>query len=124
MTRFYEIKNCKQRPDEPARRWFSTSRQDLIVWFGDESEVVAFRFAYERNFETYSLTWEAGKGIRHDQVDLGRDVGRPAAPLLTPTGVSPAPNLIEQFTLQSSDLDPAIRDFVIAKLTELTSESA
>jgi len=59
MTRFYEIRNCKQRPDEPDRKWYSTSRQDLIVWFGDDQAVVAFRFAYDVFGKacSYSLTW-------------------------------------------------------------------
>jgi len=57
-------------------------------------------------------------------VDLGREAGQPVSPLLTPTRDAPKIDLVEQFTRQSSDLDPAVRDFVIGKLKDLTSRSA
>jgi hypothetical protein len=115
MTSFYEIKNCRQRPDEPRRRWFSTRRQDLIVWFGDAERIVGFRYAYDATDGAFAVTWTTENGCRHDRLDAGHQPGRPMAPLLQPTRQTPGRDVLLDFRRSCGRLESTLADFVAKK---------
>lgn len=116
MTTFYELKNCSQRTDEPRRRWFCTSRQDLIVWFGDGDSIVGFRYAYDREEDVYSLTWTTDNGCQYHRVDTGDWQGHPRTPLLMQTNREPEFDLVRRFAGASTMMDASVADFVMERI--------
>ncbi len=116
MNSFYEIKNCRQRPDEPRRRWFSTAHQDLIVWFGDAERIVGFRYAYDVTDGAFAVTWTTEDGCRYDRLDNGNRPGRAMSPMLQPTRQTPAADVLRDFRRSCERLEPRMADFVARKL--------
>lgn len=116
MTTFFEIKNCRQRPDEPRRRWFSTQRQDLIVWFGDDERIVGFRYAYTATDGAFAVSWDVAEGCRHDRLDTGERPARSMTPMLQPTRRIPGHDVLLDFRRSSQRLEPQLANFVAAKL--------
>lgn len=119
-TRFYELKHSRQRADEPRRKWFTTTRQDLLVWFDDNEAITAFRLTYEWDGKLFSLHWDAETAFVHSNIDTGdRGGGWSKSSLLTRTKLPPKADLADQFRVQANDIDPRVRDFVAAKLSSL-----
>ena len=112
MTTFYELKNCSQRPDEPRRRWFTTNRQDLIVWLGESGTIVGFRYAYDREDDVYSLSWSTENGCQYSRVDTGDQPGHPRTPMLMQTRRKPEFDLEHRFARASMNMDPQVARFV------------
>ena len=125
-----EIRNPRQIPDEPRRRWFHSQDMDLIVWF-DESEStessppIAFQLCYDKALAEKALSWKPEHGFTHMSVDDGETgAGKyKEAPLLFPDGLVDSAALQRRFAIAGQALPDPIRSFVTAKLA-LTKEGA
>ena len=114
-----EIKNIRQHPGEPRRRWFFDPEIDLTVWFDPDGGIIGFQLTYGRPLDPHALTWWQAHGYFHHRVDDGENPGtlaRKGTPILLPDGKIDAPWLGELFGRQSIDIDPAIVAFVQEKI--------
>lgn len=66
-----ELRDTRQVPGEPRRRWFSSPDLDLIVWLDDDEQLVGFQLCYDKTRGERALTWRLGRGYDHMGVDDG-----------------------------------------------------
>jgi hypothetical protein len=115
-----EVRNTRQVPDEPPRRFFFSHEQDLWVWFGDDGEPVAFQLAYGKYRNEHAIRWKADRGFLHQKVDDGESAGVlvKQSPILLADGVFDAAGVLERFLELSAEMPREIVDFVAARLRE------
>lgn len=77
-----EIKGARRHDKEARRRWFSSARMDLFVWYGSGDDPVGFQLCYDRGGCEHALTWTAPDEFRLERVDDGET--RPDRPKATP----------------------------------------
>ena len=113
-----EIPDCLQVPDEPARRWFSSTDLDLIVWFSDIKKILGFQFCYTGISGKYALTWSEDEGYHHNRIDEGEGRAGKAkmSPLLLPHGPFDKDKALVQFETQCHTIDPDISKKVLQSL--------
>ena len=70
-----EINNTRQIPGEKYRRWFSSTKSDLIVWYNQIKEPVGFQLCYDKNQHEKQFTWKLGGASDHTAIDTGENVG-------------------------------------------------
>jgi hypothetical protein len=119
LSTLAELADVQQDPRGPRRRWFRSSNEDLIVWYGDDS-IVGFQLCYDRKQTERALTWMKGKGYVHERVDDGEAVGlaHKRAPILIADGVFDNNTILERFLAIADVVPRDIVDFVAAKLKE------
>jgi hypothetical protein len=117
-----EIRNTRQIPGESPRRWFHSSKMDLIVWLHDEvgSEITGFQLCYDKTSGEKALHWKAGSGFSHMDVDDGENTGgkHKATPLLVPDGAFDGSAVHQNFLSAASNLPNDIRRFIEEKLQQ------
>ena len=99
------------------RRWFSDPSWDLIVWFEPGGAIRGFQLCYDRAGDERALTWTRDAGYSHDRIDDGE--GNPTknrSPVLVSDGIFPASEIVKRFARDAAEIDPSIRDFVIARI--------
>ena len=115
-----EIANVRQVEGEPRRRWFSDERLDLVVWEDEAQGIIGFQLCYDKQRDEHALTWIAGFGFSHGQVDAGE--GRPGrykgTPIVVNEGTFNMEELAPNFLNLSEGLDKALRDFIHKKLLD------
>lgn len=94
MNKLYEIRNTKQIPGEPRRRWFSSQDLDLIVWLGEDENIIGFQLSYDKLFDQRALTVFATQFF-HSKVDEGD---------ATPDKFKATPQLVNDDELNGSRL--------------------
>ena len=114
-----EVRNTRQDPDQPPRRFFFSHEQDLWVWFGGAGKVVAFQLSYGKYRNEHAIRWKKDRGFSHEQVDDGESVGPlKQAPILIADGAFDAAGVLERFVELSGEIPQEIVDFVVARLRE------
>ena len=114
-----EIRNTRQEPDEPPRRFFFSHEQDLWVWFGEGGAIVGFQLAYGKYRSEHAIRWKADRGFLHQRVDDGESGALvKASPILLADGVFDATGVLERFLALSAEMPREIVDFVAARLRE------
>lgn len=66
-----ELRNTRQIPGEPPRRWFTSDAMDLIVWLGTAGQARGFQLCYGKPLQERALTWLPERGFVHQGVDDG-----------------------------------------------------
>jgi hypothetical protein len=116
---FREVPNAQQKPDEPSRRWFFASDQDLLVWFGEDGDPLAFQLSYGKYLNEHAIRWKSGQGFIHHRVDDGEESPtRKKSPMLVPNGPFQAPSVLKSFVEQSGEIPREIVEFIAARLKE------
>lgn len=114
----FELRDVRQIEGEHRRRWFMDAYFDLIVWLTADDEVVGFQLCYDKQGDQRALTWKRPAVYAHTGIDDGEN--RPgkykATPILVADGVFDHAAIGERFRLASASIDPAIAEFVHAKL--------
>ena len=114
-----EIKNVRQERLPGRRRWFESDALELVVWLNPREQLTGFQLCYDRGGTERALTWRAIGGFAHDTVDQGNASAlKNCTPILRPDGVIPWQRLIQLFDQCSANLEPELRAFVLAKLSE------
>ena len=116
-----EVDSVKQIPGEPFRRWFSSEKLDLIVWYGpDKTGIIGFQLCYPFNEEEKALVWHKDKGFLHQKVDSGEDklYQYKLTPILLPDGVFDKDGLLSWFEAESREIDQDIGFFVRDKVNQ------
>ncbi len=113
-----EFKQVKQEAGGDRRRWFEDEAMELIVWYRGSDAVEGFQLCYPApDAQERALTWRDGRGFSHARVDAGDT--RPdknLTPVLIPDGAVPWAVLETQFAARSTELEPALREFVLTRL--------
>ncbi len=115
----YEIKNVKQYPGEPVRRWFFDHDMDLTVWFDDQDQVVAFQICYDKPGDPHALTWRRETGCMHHKIDDGErldTLAHKGIPILMLDGIVDIDRMADTFREKSRDLPPEMTEFVLERL--------
>ena len=113
-----EVLCCRKLRDDRLRRWFSSQRIDLFVWY-EESEIFGFQICYDKGRREHALTWRRDLGWSHKAVDAGGSgMGFKGTPILVPDGDVPVTRIINEFEVAAKDLDEQVLGFVCGKLPE------
>jgi hypothetical protein len=75
-----EIDSVRQIENEPARRWFTSSFFDLIVWLGDSGDPSGFQLCYDKGFAKRGAHYGHLGGYAYEIVATGIDYLPPAGP--------------------------------------------
>ena len=114
-----EVKNVRQIPGEPCRRWFSQPGLELIVWINKDKSINGFQLCYQKDGDDKAITWFSDKGFSHKRIDDGE--GRPArhkmTPILVPDGVFDMSSVLSLFESSAKNLDYDIAGFVSKTLS-------
>jgi hypothetical protein len=115
-----ELKNPRQVPHEPRRRWFTDDYFDLIVWQSPEGEIIAFQLCYDKGPDERVLIWHRDEGFSHKGIDNGenRDGHYKMTPILIPDGEFNCDPIQMRFRKESRNIDPDVRIFIIDKLDD------
>lgn len=112
-----EIKNVRQEYGAGPRRWFESDGLELVVWFSPGGAVEGFQLCYDFGQGEHALTWRAGSGFTHCEIDAGEATPfKNETPVLTPKGTAPWMELVRGFDRRSAALDADLRAFVREKL--------
>jgi hypothetical protein len=111
--------HVSQKEENNFRRWFQDEYFDLIVWYDLETEQISgFQLCYDKNKNEHAFTWHKDSGFSHNKIDDSRAPGsHPATPILIDDGVFPFRIIMGKFIASSCNIDAAIRNLVIEKLT-------
>lgn len=112
-----EMKDIRQIPGEPPRRWFSDDYFDLIVWFGTDGSVWGFQLCYDREAAPRALTWTKTDGYAHSGIEDGEGPGgvHKASPILVRDGLFDAGSVGAKLAAAAGGLPPEILAFVLQK---------
>jgi len=115
-----ELLPTRQIPGDPRRRWFASTRCDLIVWLRDDESVLGFQLCYDKDEHEHALTWTSGGGFVHLRVDSGHNFPgtHKGTPLLLADGIFDAARILDLFRAESEALPPEYVALVIEKLQE------
>ena len=114
-----EVKNVKQVPGDPYRRWFQDEVFDLIVWFNNDNSLYGFQLCYDKSREERAFTWLPKTGFFHSRVDDGEALPcEQRTPILLPDGDFNAGEILKNFEQESSRVEKEIVDFVRSKIKE------
>ena len=114
-----EVRNVQQVPGEPRRRWFFSHKQDLMVWFGEDGNPVAFQLCYGKYRDEHAIRWKAGRGFVHHRVDDGEITGKvKQAAILFADGAFEAATVLKQFLELSNEVPRDLVALVSARLRE------
>jgi hypothetical protein len=119
-----EIRDVRQHPGEPKRRWFRSDEEDLIVWYTDDNALRGFQFCYNRGRREKALTWTRESGYSHLKVDDGETepLTMKRAPILEPDGVFEPDAVLRMFSMAATSLPEDIANFVAAKIRDYPAD--
>jgi hypothetical protein len=109
-----------------GQRWFTDDQHDLYLWLDAGNRIIGFQFCYDKQTEERAVTWRDGSKLTHERVLAGDDVPtRNDSPELVPLAAEPPfARLLAEFSVVSTAIDPAIRQFVTDVLHTCTAQSA
>jgi hypothetical protein len=109
-----EIEKTKQIPGESRRRWFVSTRFELIVWVTPENRLKKFQLCYRESGDERALTWSPETGFTHETVESGEEVSaRPkGTPVLVQDGQFERDRILAEFERESAGIDPELSTFV------------
>lgn len=114
---FKELKNVRQIPGEPLRRYFTHDDIDLLVWVR-KNRVFGFQLITPWRESQIAITWYDGKGLSLGEVDDGE--GRPARPKMSPLLVSQdfkITTIQDIFQVISEKLPPGLATIIEKEIT-------
>lgn len=112
-----EISKVRQVPGEFRRRWFQDDYFDLFVWYADTRQVAGFQICYDRSGDEHALTCMNGGSPRHQRVDApGSGLSIGPTPVLVRAGRSLPDEVVSRFLAASSELEPALREWMLCAL--------
>ncbi len=113
----HEIRNTKQHPGEPHRRWFHSTEQDLYVWKAEDQRIIAFQLCYNKPHNEHALYWREDRGFSHLRVDDGEGTASTSqAPILLADGVFDAASVAQRFRALAIEIPATVAAFVLKRL--------
>lgn len=112
-----EIRDVRQVPGEPRRRWFSDEDVDLIVWFDPKDRIIGFQLCYDKTTAQKALTWLELEGYRHSRIDDGDNPGKmKSSPVLEADGHFDRDRVGRRFRENTGEAPENIADFVYDRI--------
>jgi hypothetical protein len=112
-----EIRDVKQVPGEPRRRWFSDENFDLIVWVDPEDQIIGFQLCYDKETKQKALTWLKDDGYQHSRIDDGDNPGKmKASPVLETDGHFDREGIGRRFWENKGDVPEKIAGYVYDRI--------
>lgn len=113
-----EFPHVKQEAGPNRRRWFQGEGMELIIWYGAGEAPEGFQICYQGpDRRERALTWRAGRGFTHAQVDGGDSrPDKDLTPILVKDGAVPWELVQGEFEQRSTGLEPALRNYVLGAL--------
>lgn len=121
MPYLREISDCRQIPGEPARRWFSSERMDLVVWVSETGAPVGFQLCYDKPYGEKAVTLRPGATRpQYMAVDTGEFsvMRHKASPILVPDGAIDAGIIVHLFRQEAGQIPQEIVHFVTSALSQ------
>lgn len=120
-----EMAGVRQDDARLRRRWFQDEFFDLFVWTGQDGRITAFQLCYERQRSERVLAWSEAAGFIHRRIDDGEHTPvKNLAPIMVADGVFCAPRVAAEFEHRDAALDPALRQFMRARIQEADARLA
>lgn len=116
-----EIREVRQIPGEPRRRWFTGDGLDLIVWYNEADIIFGFQLCFHDGRDQKAITWLKNAGIRVNLVDDGEFSGIKMTPILSRDRAADTGEALVAFEKNAGDIDPVIFHFVQARLSRPAS---
>lgn len=115
LTEIHSV--TQERGTSIRRRWFQDEGMELIVWYRGEA-TDGFQICYSNGTNRErALTWRVGGNFSHARVDQGDSrAGSDLTPILVRDGPVPWDWINAEFAKRSSQLEPAVREFVLTAL--------
>lgn len=121
-TMLREIRDVRQVPGEPRRRWFTSDVMDLIVWINDANDPIQLQLCYDkgRRRAERALTWKLGAGYTHAAVDDGEGRGAryKASPIMFADSSFDSRRISGLFLDHGADLPDDIVHFVTTTIDD------
>lgn len=113
-----EIRDIRQIPGEPTRRWFSSETLDLIVWYDAREQPVGFQLCYDLGGKERALTWRSPSTFAHTGVDNGesRANRNKGTPILVADGKFDHGSVVGKFSDDAREIPAAITGLVLEKI--------
>ncbi|MBN1378301.1 MAG: hypothetical protein JXA04_03615 [Gammaproteobacteria bacterium] len=107
--------NSKPEPDE--RRWFSSARADLYVWWNKSGDIDRFEYCHKIGPAEYSLRWHTHSGIEYALVDDGEATPlKNNTPIAVMSGEPDWDDVLAHFRREGQTIDAYLYRFVLHKL--------
>lgn len=109
-----EVPRVRQVAGEAARRWFSSTTLDLVLWLDELGRPFGLQLCYDVGRRERAITWEVDRGFRHDRVESG-DNAHPnysMTPILLSADGFDRDKVLLQFERAAMSLPVVARDFV------------
>ena len=115
-----ELLNTRQIHGESPRRWFSSAKMDLIIWFDHDGNPDHFELCFDKSTQEQCLRWSRN-GHTHFLVDSGEDIpGRyKATPIHRVSAKLDSKRLLESFLAESTFMPLLLSSFVSDALNQV-----
>jgi hypothetical protein len=109
--------------DDYKRSWMSDDYFDLIVWYEPSNAIHGFQLCYGKPQLERALTWLAGRGFTHLEIDSGESEPEwNRTPILLPNGTFPADEVTREFRRRATKLPKSLRNFILARLMQFAAD--
>lgn len=113
-----EIRDVRQFPGEPRRRWFSDEGFDLIVWTDSDNRLLGFQLCYDKQSDQKALTWLEHEGCRHSRIDDGDNPGKmKSSPVLEADGPFDREGVGRRFLENKGDVPQQLATEIYDRIT-------
>ena len=118
-----EIHVSQSVEDGLTKRWFAHEDIDLFIWMDESGNLVSYQMSFDKNYAQKALAWDVMQGFSTLGVDEGARPGKhPGSPLLIDKPDICVDQAFSLFVENSSDLEPTIRENIIAGISEFLSQ--
>jgi hypothetical protein len=116
-----EIKQVRQTPGQPFRRWFNDELLDLFVWHDEVGRINGFQLCFDKDTAERALTYSERDGYRLEDMQTEESSLDMGSPVLGGVSTLPFPFLLAQFNERGASIDSRVFLYVMEKLEAYTS---
>jgi hypothetical protein len=119
-----EIRDVRQTPGQPTRRWFNDELLDLFVWQDEGGRIVGFQLCFDKDADERALTYSEASGYLLEDVQAEASSLDMGSPVLANVSTLPFPRLLAQFAERGAGIDSRVLRYVTEKLEAYASLTA
>ena len=106
--------DIKNDDDALSKRWFSSKKMDLFVWFDVGSRVDSFQLSVDKEGSERAIIWDRDSGLSLNRVEDGSRPGKhPGSPIFVPCNDVDLNEVMKKFQQQASDIDIEVANAVL-----------
>jgi hypothetical protein len=111
-----EIGNVRQRPGQPACRWFNDELLDLFVWHDESGRINGFQLCFNKDTTEHALTYSESDGYLLNDVQPEESSLDMGSPVLAHSTALPFPRLLALLAERGAGIDSRVLQYVMEKL--------